>query len=115
MGLEISLPDGVGPTLGLLCDSDIKDAVKRGYLFEQVGFTQSNAKYASYEIRVGHQYEVLKFDGDDVVHVPKELTDGRSIDVPPGSTFLIVAERTKSPVRGAEARRVRSANRQGEP
>jgi deoxycytidine triphosphate deaminase len=92
MGLESPLPDGVGPVVGLLSDRDIKDAVRRGYLFEQSGFSESNAKYASYEIRVGHQYEILKFEGDDVVHVPKELADGGSIDIPPGSTFLIVAE-----------------------
>ncbi|SRR5258708_3466743 len=92
MGLEVPLPDGVGPAVGLLCDRDIKDAVKLGYLFEQVGFTESNSKYASYEIRVGHQYEMLKFEGDDVVHVPRELADGGSIDIPPGATFLIVAE-----------------------
>lgn len=92
MGLEIPLPEGVGPAVGLLSDRDIKNAVRQGYLFEQVGFTESNAKYASYEIRVGHQYEILKFEGDDVVHVPKELEDDGSIDIPPGSTFLIVAE-----------------------
>jgi deoxycytidine triphosphate deaminase len=92
MGLEIALPEGVGPSVGLLCDRDIKEAVKLGYLFEQVGFAESNAKYASYEIRVGHQYEVLRFEGDDVAHVPKELVAGASIDIPPGSTFLIVAE-----------------------
>jgi deoxycytidine triphosphate deaminase len=92
MGLEIALPNDIGPTVGLLCDRDIKHAVDRGFLFEKAGFNESNAKYASYEIRVGHQYEVLRFEGDDVVHVPKDLADGGSIDIPPGSTFLIVAE-----------------------
>src|SRR5882762_3981083 len=92
MGLESALPQGIGPSLGLLSDGDIKNAVRNGFLFEQVGFAEENAKYASYEIRVGRQYEVLRFEGDDVVHVPKEAVQGSSIDIPPGSTFLIVAE-----------------------
>jgi deoxycytidine triphosphate deaminase len=92
MGLESALPQGIGPSLGLLTDGDIKDAVRNGFLFEQAGFTEQNAKYASYEIRVGRQYEVLRFEGDDIVHVPKEVVQGSSIDIPPGSTCLIVAE-----------------------
>jgi deoxycytidine triphosphate deaminase len=92
MGIAEALPQGVGPSLGLLSDRDIKEAVKSGFLFEQRGFNSDSAKYASYEIRVGRQYEMLKFEGDNVVHVPKELELGSSIDIPPGATFLIVAE-----------------------
>jgi deoxycytidine triphosphate deaminase len=94
VGLEVSLPQNIGPQVGLLSDRDIKAAVEGGYLLEREGFIVENAKYACYEIRVGSQYEVLKFDNDDVVHVSRELGQGQTIDIPPGSTFLIVAEET---------------------
>jgi deoxycytidine triphosphate deaminase len=92
MGIEEALPQEIGPSLGLLSDGDIKRAAGSGFLFEHKGFNEENAKYASYEIRVGRQYEILRFEGDDVVHVPRDLAQGGSIDIPPGSTFLVVAE-----------------------
>jgi deoxycytidine triphosphate deaminase len=94
MGLEVPLPEDIGPAIGLLCDRDIKAAVESGYLLEREGFIVQNAKYACYEIRVGYQYEILKFEGDDVVHVTRQVGPDRLIDIPPGSTFLIVAEET---------------------
>jgi deoxycytidine triphosphate deaminase len=94
VGLKVSLPQNVGPHVGLLSDGDIKAAVEAGYLLEREGFLLENAKYACYEIRVGSQYEVLKFDNDDVVHVSREIAQGQSIDIPPGATFLIIAEET---------------------
>jgi deoxycytidine triphosphate deaminase len=92
MGMDAPLPHDIGPSLGLLCDRDIKAAVKRGYLFEEQTFREGNAKYASYEIRVGRSFEVLRFEGEDVVHIPRELTAEASIDIPPGATYLIIAE-----------------------
>ena len=92
MGLTVPLPAELGPTVGLLCDRDIKRAVSQGYLFESTGFREENAKYASYEIRIGTEYQILRYEGDDVVHVPRSVPFNGSINIEPGATFLIIAE-----------------------
>jgi deoxycytidine triphosphate deaminase len=92
MGLEIPLPNDFSPPVGLLTDADIKKALAKGFLFEQGTCTEANAKYASYEIRVGGFFEILRFEGSTVSHLPREADAGSSIEISPGSTVLITAE-----------------------
>lgn len=92
MGVEVPLPANMAPPLGLLTDSEIKEALRAGYLFEAGTFTESKAKYCSYEIRVGSLFELLRFDGATVSHTTFEAGEDAPIQIPPGSTVLITAE-----------------------
>lgn len=92
MGIELPLPSDIGPSTGLLTDTDIKEALSVGLLFERGTYVESNAKYCSYEIRVGSLFEVLRFEGSTISHTPCEAEPDAEIEIPPGATVLITAE-----------------------
>jgi deoxycytidine triphosphate deaminase len=92
MGVTVRLPAIIGPAVGLLTDVDIRAALSAGFLFQDGTYAVENAKYASYEIRVGPLFEVLRFEGSMVSHLPKEIGQDDVIPIPPGATVLITAE-----------------------
>ena len=92
MGLEHPLPESFLPSVGLLTDENIKTALKAEFLFEPDTYVEKNIKYCSYEIRVGRNYELLRFEGASISHTPGDTEMGKTIDIHPGATVLITAE-----------------------
>lgn len=84
-------PIDLGPSVGIFTDSHIKKALKKGHLFAEGTFNIENAKYASYELRVGDQYELVKYDEGEPTYKPLLADENRDIIIRSGETVRLTA------------------------
>ena len=100
MGFHKKCPSELLTTVGVLNDEDILQLINRdsGYLFQKDTTSKKQIKQATYEIRVGQQYEILKYKTDSVIHEKIDVSGTQEISIDPGQTVRVIAmERFKIP------------------
>ena len=88
-----AIPDHIGKPGGLLTDLDILKALKEGYLLAPGTHIIANIRRSSYELRIGKQFQILKYKDGKIVHEGHELTgDEKVVQIPPGQTYKLFVE-----------------------
>ncbi|MFD8392688.1 hypothetical protein ACFV2N_26675 [Streptomyces sp. NPDC059680] len=85
---KVHLPKDLGEPASLLTDRQIRDAVRRGYLFRE-GYADYCVRYSSYELRASSHAEKLGYaEGGRTFHQRIEVNDD-AIAIDPGESVRL--------------------------
>lgn len=84
------LPEQVHPGDGMLTDKEIKESLKLSMLLRNA--EPKNAKYASYELRVGTKVAIILRDTDAEQYQERRLQRDEVIAIEPGQALKVFAE-----------------------
>lgn len=87
-----SLPDDLGPRSGLLNDNQIRAAINAGFLFAEDSCDFTKIKYATYELRVSKNYEIVIYTDGELATIKREVDDSGKIIIEPGQTIKVIAK-----------------------